>query len=247
MTDYDIYDLSVKEALLFYGAGYGALFILGYIFYSNIFLSAILGVTIVFFRKAYTGFLVSRRKERLLLGFKDLLYSLSSSIAVGRTMGEALCDGYEYLTGIYDDDQDIIIELRNITGQVSDGRCDETQLLRDFADRSHLEDISGFADVYETVRDTGGDLDNVITSTSRILMDKIMIDREIRTIISQKKLESAIIAVMPLVIIGGMNISSSSYLEPMYETLAGRLIMTAALAGFAVSYYLILKITDIRI
>ncbi len=247
MMDYDQYPLSMKEQLLFYLAGYGTFFIIGYIFYKNLYLSLMAGFLIVCFRNTYEHYLRERRKEKLLMGFKDLLYSLSASVSVGRSMSEALKDGLEHLEKIHEPEEDIILELKTMTDGIYENRENEAVLLNDFAKRSHLEDIEGFTDVYNAVRETGGDVGTVIDRTSQILMDKICIDKEIRTMVSQKKLESGIIACMPIVIIGGMNVTSSSYLQPMYETLEGRIIMTAALAGFAAAYVMILKITDIRI
>lgn len=247
MPDYDEYHMTLKEWAVFYMGGYLSLFILGYIFYRSIWLSLILGCLVVFFHGMYVNYLIKRRKEKLLAGFKDLLYSLSSSISVGRSMTESLEDAHIYLRGIYDEKEDIMKEISYMNDEIREKHENEAFLLDSLGKRAHLEDIDGFSDVYSSVRETGGDLVGVISRTIKILMDKIMIEKEIKTMISQKKLESAIIAVMPVAIIGTMNLTSSSYLEPMYESFEGRVIMTVALAGLAAAYILIIHITDIKV
>ena len=113
--------------------------------------------------------------------------------------------------------------------------------------RSGCQDIESFTDVYLSVRETGGDMEKVISKTADILTDKISIEKEIRAIISQKQVEAKIITVMPLVILAGLNITSSGYIDPLYETIAGRIIMTVSLAGIIFAYDLTEKITDIKV
>ena len=80
-----------------------------------------------------------------------------------------------------------------------------------------------------------------------IMTDKMAIRREIRTLTAQKQLEGRIISVMPILVIMGLNVFSPEYLEVLYTTVAGRLIMTAALGGIAASFFLTQKLLDIRI
>jgi tight adherence protein B len=93
----------------------------------------------------------------------------------------------------------------------------------------------------------GGDLEKIITRTTEILTDKINIDREIKTITSQKKMEGRIIALMPLVMLLALNIVSYTYISPLYETTIGRMIMTGAMGATGYGIYLMEKIADIHI
>ena len=93
----------------------------------------------------------------------------------------------------------------------------------------------------------GGNLEKIIGHTTEILTDKMNIDREIKTITSQKKVEGRIISVMPLLMLLMLNIFSYSYIEPLYITLTGRLLMTAALAATFYGICLMEKISEIRV
>ena len=120
-------------------------------------------------------------------------------------------------------------------------------LLRDLAVRSGSEDISDFVQVYITCRNMGGNLEKIIGHTTEILTDKMNIDRVIRTITSQKKVEGRLISAMPLIMLLMLNIFSFSYIEPLYTTLLGRILMTGALAASVYGVYLMEKIADIRV
>ena len=92
-------------------------------------------------------------------------------------------------------------------------------------------------------RKTGGDLAGAVYRSVQQLCENIDLKREKDVLMSQKKLESKILAVMPGLIIALIRLSSSGYLNVMYETLTGRLLMTAALAANAGSYLWCLKLT----
>jgi len=130
---------------------------------------------------------------------------------------------------------------------VDESRASEDQLIKDFAYRSGIEEIINFADVYAICRTTGADVGQVVLKASEILVDKMSIVKEIKTITAQKKFEARIISLMPFVLIIFLNFVSPVYLTCMYQTLAGRLIMTIALAGIAISYYIMNIITEVEL
>lgn len=73
------------------------------------------------------------------------------------------------------------------------------------------------------------------------------IEKEIKTLVAQKKLEGKIITVMPLCVIIFLNIISPDYLQVLYSTFAGRIVMTLALAGMATAYLMTERLTDIEV
>ena len=110
-----------------------------------------------------------------------------------------------------------------------------------------FEYINDFVNVYVICRSMGGDLERIITHTTEILTDKMAIDREIRALTAQKKVEGRIISLMPFLMLLMMNLFSYSYVEPLYTTAAGRILMTAALAATVWGIYLMEKISDVQI
>lgn len=247
IKDYAVYELSDREKWIFYLGGYICIFIVVYLFYHSLVLSAFMGLIIKYFSPFYKQQLVQKRMNKLNLQFKDLLYSLSASVAAGRQMEEALLEAEENLSILYDQHQPIMTELRHMRISIVENKESDKVLLKDFALRSKNEDINNFVQVYITCRDMGGDLEKIITRTTEILTDKINIDREIKTITSQKKMEGRIIALMPLVMLLALNIVSYTYISPLYETTIGRMIMTGAMGATGYGIYLMEKIADIHI
>lgn len=245
-TDYSVYILSRHDKQLISAGAVCASALLGLLFFRSVFIGAAVFLLIPRLFKAFSKYFMVKRRQQLLIQFKDFLYSLSASMATGRNMGESIREALVNLKNIYDNNAPIIQELSIIVSGL-DNRESEVYLLSDFAKRSACRDITGFTDVYLSVRESGGDMEKAISRTCEILMDKITIDREIQGMLSQKKAEARIISLMPVIILAGLNLTSSDYISPLYETLPGRLIMAGCLGAIGFAFYLTERITDIKV
>ena len=142
-----------------------------------------------------------QRMNRIQQQFRDMLYSLSASIAAGRQMDEAITEAEENLAVLYSSSDLIMKELQYMRVNIKENKESDKLLLKDFAFRSKSEDINNFVQVYITCRSMGGNMEKVIEHTTEILTDKMTIEREIKTVTAQKKLEGRIISVMPLLML----------------------------------------------
>lgn len=247
IRDYSVYELSGRERLMFYGVGYICISVVVYLFYHSILLSLVSGVSIHQMMPYMKKRMAGRRMDMLNVQFKDMLYSLSASVASGRQMAEALIEAEEELSVMYDAQEPIMKELRHMRISILENKESDKTLLKDFAFRSKSEDINNFVQVYITCRNMGGNLEKIISHTTEILTDKMNIDREIRAITAQKKTEGRIISVMPLLMLLMLNLFAYSYIAPLYMTAGGRLVMTMALAATLLGLYLMEKISEIRV
>lgn len=245
--DYMEYELSVKEKYGFTAAGYVMIFLMLYMFYRSIVFSFAGGFLVFIVTPFFVKWKAERRRILLLTQFKDLLYSLSSYVAANLQLAEALEGSLENMKFLYDEDTPLVKELTYMVINIREHKENEIRLLKDFAERSHCEDIENFVQVYSACLITGGDLEKVLKNTIEILMDKITVEREIRTLTSQKKLEGNIITLMPLIVIMFLNVFSPDYLEPLYVTVSGRMIMTGALTGLIAAHIMTRKMTDIEV
>lgn len=245
--DYSKYELSQKEKYSFLAAGYVCIFTVLYLFYHSLFFSLIGGSFIALTIVPFCTWKAEKRRVLLITQFKDMLYSMSAYVAASIQMADALEGSLESLKAIYDSDSPLVKELEYMVRNIRENKESEIRLLQDFADRSRCEDIENFVQVYVACIITGGDLEKALKNTIEILMDKINIEREIRTLTSQKKFEGNIITIMPLLVILFLNVFSPDYLEPLYTTLWGRLLMTCALAGLAGAYWMMRRLTDIEV
>ncbi|HHY06608.1 MAG TPA: pilus assembly protein TadB, partial [Clostridia bacterium] len=176
-----------------------------------------------------------------------VLYALSSSLMVGRSVESAFKESLKDLALLYPDSQMYIIQ--EFTYIVRRLEMNETieEVLADFAQRAHLEDVDSFVDVFVISKRTGGNIVEIIRNTSAIIGDKLQIKQEIETLLAQRKLEQKILNMMPLAMILLLTWTTGDYMEPVFTTLEGRLIMTVAVFLLGLASYLSQKIMSIEV
>jgi tight adherence protein B len=244
---YEAFDLNGKEKLKFLLLCGLGLFAAGFLFYHSILLSLLVSLAAYPGLSLYRTYLAEKRRREMKEQFRDVLYSISASVSTGRQMPEALGEAGQNIRLIFGEDSLMGKELDHMVKLLREYRESEEEILKDFAARTGIEDISDFVDIYLTCRETGGDLVKVLGKASAVIMDKITIEKEIRTITVQKQFEAKILTAIPLVILLFLQLASPDYLSAMYEGITGRALMTAALAGIGSAYLWSIKLTKIEV
>jgi len=238
------YELSSKEKLLYFFIALAAGSLVGYVFYSNIIVSVIFGVI------SGIAFVPIRRKQiinkqllNIKIQFRDLLENLATSIGAGKNVLDSFRAAYDDLKEQYTETGYIVKEVSDILIGYSNNINIENLLL-DFADRSGVEDIVIFANVFDTCYRKGGNIKDVVKSTYQIINDKMEVEMEIQTMVTSAKTEQNMMIVMPLIFtiilnsmggIGGRG------------TVTSAVSTTVALILFAIAYLVGKKITDIKL
>ncbi|WP_270810900.1 type II secretion system F family protein [Hungatella effluvii] len=247
LTDYNVYIMSRQERIVTMILAAAVLFAVGYVFYHSIILSAFVALFCVKFPKIRTRQIIDKRKRQLMLQFKDMLYSLSSALSVGKSVETGIRDSLQDLRVIYPDPEtDILRELEYILRGIGISNTIE-EMFGQFAERADLEDIDNFVDIFVTCKRTGGDLIEVMRSTSNTIGEKIEVKQEINTMISGKKYEFNFMMVLPVILILFLTLTSGDYMAPVFQTIVGRLAMTAAIVTFVLAYVVGSRIMKIDI
>lgn len=243
-ADYAVYHM--KKADVVIGGLAGALLngVVVHIFFDIIVLT-IVSVPLGLFGGifVYRNILLNKRKNRLLMQFRDMLESVSSSLGSGRNVKDAFTGAYEDMKNQYGEDADIVAELQIIRSGLYNNINIEV-LLQDFAKRSHDENIQNFADVFSVANRRGGNIRQIIYETKNVINDKIMIEQEIRTLISGKKNELNIMMVLPLIVVSQ---TKSMQGDASGDIIFSFLVKMAALVMFVIAYIVGRKMMDIRV
>ncbi|MGI6731107.1 MAG: type II secretion system F family protein [Anaerovoracaceae bacterium] len=244
---YDDYQLSNYEEIRYYAVSGTAFFIIAYIFYQSFILSLLFTTVTYPCIRIYKNYLIDKRKRELSEQFRDALYSLSSSISTGRSLSQALKEAHENLKLIYKEDGILLKELSQMIYRIFESRESEEEVLKDFARRSCVEDIETFIDIYFICRSTGGDLVKVVSKSSEMMMDKMTIKKEIATLTAQKRFEAKLLTAMPILVLLFLQMASPEYMQIMYVTFQGRVLMTIALLSIISAYLWSMKLTRIQV
>lgn len=243
--DYHVYHMQTTDYLIAWSCGFVLAMVVIQIFFGSIIFGIIAGILLAIKApKYYADFRKNQRLKSLREQFKDLLESLSASYSAGRNTPDAFQDACNDMNSIYGEESDIVRELELICTGLKNNINVEV-LLTDFAERSGLDDVMSFANVFEVCNRQGGDLKKVVNQTREIISDKMEIEMEIDTMIAGNRNELNIMMVMPLLIVGmmkGMGISSIGANTP-----TNVLIKIICIGIFVLAYVMGSKITDIKI
>jgi tight adherence protein B len=220
--------------------------ILGVLFYKSILGILFLSPLVILYRKRITKRLVKDRRWNLNLQFRDGILALSAALEAGYSSEHAFEEASKDLRLIYPEDSLIIREFSYMMNQIRMNITVE-KTLNDFGERTGIEDIRSFSEVFSTAKRTGGDIIHVIKITSNIICDKIEVNKEIITLITAKRLEANIMKGIPVLILVYLSLSSPGFLDPLYHNLIGIIVMTGFLLSYLGAYLLIDKIIAIEV
>ncbi|MBQ9199209.1 MAG: type II secretion system F family protein [Lachnospiraceae bacterium] len=219
---------------------------IGILFFKNVFFVLFLLPLGCFVWKRDKLYERDRRKDILAGEFKDMIVALSGNLSAGYSLEKAF-----YITGsdlkkTGTEYRFILGELREILGGIELNKRVE-DLLLDFAERSDIDDIKDFARLVLTAKIYGGNIVMVIKQTAGNMTDKATVENEIKTIMASKYLEGRIMVAMPFVIVLYMNITNTEYMNILYQTAPGRIIMLTSLLIILFAWILINKIMRIEV
>jgi len=230
--------------LVGFALGFALGFVVMMVFFRIFTVSAIAGIicgipAIRFYQK----YRKEKRQRDLLIEFRDLLEALTTSYSSGKNTMEAFAESYQDLLSLYGEKSDIVNETRIIIAGMTNNIIIE-DLLRDFAERCGLDDVESFTATFESGLRQGGDIRQVVWDSRKIINDKIEIEMEIKTILTEKENELNIMMVMPLIImsaLSGIGTMSAVVNTPLTVT-----VKIFAILLFGAAYMMGRKIVNIR-
>ena len=243
--DYNIYHMTCKDYIIGYLIGFVPGFVIIMIFFRIMVFSAIVGgfcgIPAIHLYRKYRK---EKRKRDLLIEFRDLLEVLTTSYSSGKNTMEAFAESYQDLLSLYGEKSDIVNETRIIIAGMTNNIIIE-DLLKDFAKRCGLDDVESFASTFESGLRQGGDIKQVVWDSRKIINDKIEIEMEIKTMLTEKENELNIMMVMPLVIM--ITLSGMGTMSAAANTAFSVMVKIFVIALFAGAYIMGRKIVNIRI
>lgn len=221
-------------------------FLILYLFYDSfVWIFLVVPIGIVIWRNDDKRF-IEKRKDRVISEFKDMISFLSGNLNVGYSLENSFVRTVSELSKLYENECLIDTELKTILRGMRYGERLEEMLLT-FGERSEIAEIKECAGLIAVTKLYGGGMIRVIHQVSRNLDEQHIAKNEIDTTIAAKRLEGRVMLCMPFAIIMYMKITNAGYMDVLYATGYGRIIMTIAVLLILVSYGLIARITRIEV
>lgn len=242
--DYHVYNMTLSDRLTAVGIGIAVGIAVGYVFFNSWQAAAVITIlAAVYLQEPFRRYLKKKRLKRLLLEFKDLLETLTASYSAGQTTVQAFYDAMNEMSDLFGESADIVNELRMINVGLQHNYNIE-DLLLNFAQRSGLDDVDSFANVFEVCNRKGGNLKQIVGETRSVINDKIEIEMEIQTMVAASKNELNIMMVMPFIIMLTMRGLGDSMTG---NSFANIIVKFVALGIFIGAYVIGNKLIDIKL
>lgn len=244
--EYDVYRLSFIEYLL-YGIIYlSTSTIVSFLFYDSLIPVIAIIPFIIIYYKYISNFLCEKRKDNLILQFRDMLHSVSTSLNSGYSIENSIKEANNEMTILYGRTSYICNEIDLMLKKLAIN-IPVQKIFSDFSIRSQCSDIIIFSQILTIAKRNGGDLIAIIKSSSRTIAEKIDINREIAAALSSRKYEQNIMFLMPIVIMIYIRLSSDGFFEPVYHNITGILIMSLCLIIYISAVVIGLKLSTVKI
>ena len=223
--DYKVYQITKKEMFRYAAVYILADVLISLLFYRSVLAAVVFLPGICFFFREVRRELAKKRRKQLERGFLVGMRCVSTALTAGYSDENAFTQAYEELQKLYS----------------------EKELLSDLAQRSGVEDIEIFSEVFETARRTGGDLIAIIRSTTASVSQKEETRQEIEICLSAKKMEQNIRSLIPCLLIAYVGLASPGFLDVMYQNPAGIAVMSICLGVYVFAFLMGRKIVAIEI
>lgn len=192
------------------------------------------------------GDLKNKRRKRLNLEFKEGIVILSSFLSAGYSVENAFSASVRELAVMYGREGLITREFTHLESRFRMNRPVE-QALIEFGDRSGLDDVKNFAQVFAAAKRSGGELVSIINHTSGVIRDKVQIQEEIAAMTASKQFEQKIMNLIPFFLVAYIDFTSPGFFGLMYSSGLGRGIMTVCLAVYVSAFYLSQRLLRIEV
>ena len=221
--------------------------LLSYVFYSSLLPMLLLSpAAVVFYLKRERKKRAEARDEQLKKEFLTGASLLGDYLRSGYSIENAIRGSVSELTEVWGKESGIVQEWKRMDKHMSLNMSAE-EAFREFGQRTGIEQIREFSEIFSIVKRSGGKLHETVASVTGLLTEQFAVEEQIRTMTAAKRYEQRIMDVMPIGILLYIRMSSPGLLTVMYTTWTGRLVMTLCLGLYIAAYFWAEKIIAIKV
>ncbi len=229
--------VAVRKILV--GAEVGS-FIVG----TLLFLSPVFGfwaLGFVFFGITYFARLLHQRElDKFDDQMVDITYALKNGLKAGMTLQQSM----QLIATEFKDpaSEQFTIALREVQLGAS-----VEEALRHIEERVHNDDLRIIVNAVEILRQTGGNMIETFENVTDTLKTRKRVEGKIKSLTAQGRMGAMILCAMPFLMALLLYFLSREYIQPLFTTLLGNIILTICLMLVSTGWILIQKIISIEV
>ena len=182
----------------------------------------------------YIGFLRNRRLKKFRLGFPDALDVIIRGVKAGLPLGDCLriisAEGAEPVRSEFR----LIVQSQTIGLAVGEA-------VDRMAERVPIPEANFFSIVINIQQKSGGNLSETLTNLSRVLRERKKMQGKIKAMSAEAKASAMIIGSLPFAVGFLVYLTSPRYIELLWLTSTGRVVMVGCLFWMSIGIAIIKK------
>jgi tight adherence protein B len=187
----------------------------------------------------FVSFRVRRRAKAFENQLPDLLATLAASLKAGHSFKHGL-------QAIVDEGQPPASnELQRVLTEAGLGRPMD-DALAEMADRVGSENFSFTITAVTIQRQVGGSLASLFDMVAETVRNRQQFARKIRSLTAMGRMSAYTLAGMPFFIAGGISLTSPSYMQPLFHSRGGQMMLLLGLAMMVVGSLMLKKIVSFK-
>ena len=180
-----------------------------------------------------------RRVEQFEEQLADVLLSMSSSLQVGLSFTHSLAAIVE------DGRAPASEEFERLLNETELGRPMEDSLAA-MADRIESEDLRFVLMSVSIQREVGGSLADLFRTVSETVRDRQQFRRKVHALTAMGRMSAYILVSLPFIVAGGISLLSPGYMQPLFNTTAGHVLIVLMITMTVIGALFLKKIVTIK-
>ncbi|MDX2085587.1 MAG: type II secretion system F family protein [Candidatus Melainabacteria bacterium] len=182
-----------------------------------------------------------RRMDKLVHQLPDALSLMTSSLRAGHSFQAALTIVVSELS------DPISTEFSQVVTDINLGIPVKDALKRLVENLQGLVDIQMFSTAVLIQRESGGNLAEVLDKLGYTIRERFKLKRQIMALTGQSRLTGYVLGLAPIILLAGFTLVMYGYVQPLYETGFGNVLLVIALVMQVIGFFVMRKIIDIRV
>lgn len=182
----------------------------------------------------------SRRRKAFEDKLPDTLQMTAASLSAGYSLAQAL-DGV-----VKEGSEPMATEIGRALAASRLGVPVESTL-QDVADRMGSKDFAWVVMAIRVQREVGGNLAGVLTTVSATMRERAGMRRHVQALSAEGRLSAYILLALPVFLAGYMFFANRTYIEPLYTTTIGFVMIAAALLLMTVGSFVMNRMVKVEV
>lgn len=215
-------------------------FVVGQVLLESIPLALLLAVVSPFVMKIYVSFMTNRRREKFENQMAETMTLFSSALKSGMNVPTALANVAQEMEAPMGE------ELARIVNETRLGR-DLIEGMLETAQRMDSKDFGWVSEAVAIQRESGGRLSEILDRVTETIAERNELRQKIQALAAEGKMSGYVLMALPIAVGAGYSVMNPAYMEPLYTTVTGKLILAASAVLYVLGYFWMSKVTKVKL